>query len=70
MTTLLSPYLQSIFRITRKPRSYTPALKSAYSPWAETVRKGPYGRSMAEGEGKDKDREEKKENEVRYADVC
>ncbi len=68
MTTLLNPYLHSILRITAKPRSYTPVLKSAYSSWAETVRKEPYGGTMAEGEGKDG--EEKKGNEVRYADVC
>ncbi|KAL8861185.1 MAG: hypothetical protein Q9178_002401 [Gyalolechia marmorata] len=69
MTTLLSPYLHTILRITRKPHSYTPALKSAYGSWVETVKKEPYGGSMAEGEGEGKDGEEKKGNEVRYADV-
>ncbi len=70
MTTLFSPYLHTILRITRKPPSYTPALKSAYRSWAETVKREPYGGSMAEGEGEGKDGEEKKGNEVRYADVC
>lgn len=66
MTTFLKPYLHVGLRITCRSRFYPPALKSAYSSWAETVREGLYGGSMAERhEG-----EEKKGKEMKYADVC
>ncbi|KAL8787568.1 MAG: hypothetical protein Q9213_002130 [Squamulea squamosa] len=61
MTAILKPYVHATLHGIRRPQSYSPALRSAYNSWAETVRDDLYGERMDEAKGKEK--------ELRYADV-